>query len=294
MTHLTISDIGYHASQVNMLTAVSRRSHGLILFAGRSGSGKATAQRALADAIAAENGSVLDLYEVKRSQTSCQSGGVLHHLMRRSFDLLLMGDVREKSDGEIVQRLIETGHQVAGSVHAHLVQGIVPRLSGEQVGMSREFLALPNVIALLVYQALARKTCKHCSLSVDEILVGDASWDHCKNLVSILKERFTSNVSAVRFRRLGGCAKCLERGWTGTKVIAEMVKPDATWLSLIRDGDDQGACMHWRSQSDRRVDSPEVAGKTAFEQCLHLALNGVVDPRECLSFEDFENYTQLH
>lgn len=292
MTNFTISDIGYRSAQVDLLSAAARRAHGLILFAGVSGSGKTTAQRAIANAVAAENGSVFDVDEIRLPQ-GVGAKGVLGDLLRRSPNFVMAGDVRDRSVGDLVRQLVETGHKVSGSIFAHTLKGIMPRVTGESVGLTRQFLTAPHVLSLLVYQGLAKKTCSHCSLGVGEVSRGDASWDACKRIVAILEKRFKLDIRALRFRREGGCSNCQERGWVGVKVIAEMAVPDATWLALSRDGDDQAAYDHWRSQSDRRLDSPDVAGKTAFEQCVYFALKGIVDPRECLAFERFEHYSPL-
>lgn len=295
MTNVTISDIGYHATHVDMLAAAARRAHGLVVFAGVSGSRKTAAQRALAEASVADGGSVFYLDQsAKLPRDQGKPRDVIDWLLRCSPDVVVAGDVRDRSDGELLLRLIGTGHKVTGSVSAHTLKGIVPRLTGEQVGMSRQFLTSPGAISLLAYQALVKKTCVHCSVGVSEVLRDDESWDACKHIIASLEQRFKLDVQAARFRRIGGCSRCEKRGWTGVKLIAEMFVPDATWLEMSRHGDDQAAHGYWRSHSDRRLDSPVVAGKTAFEQCLFFALKGVVDLRECLAFEQFENYSPLH
>lgn len=177
-----------------------------------------------------------------------------------------------------------------GTVHANRVTGIIGRLTNDQIGMSRQVLTAPEMLSLLVYQALVPKVCPHCALGVKEVLAGDSSWDEAKEIVRLLNERFKVDVEKLRFRRPNGCAQCRHRGTSGLTVVAEMLEPDQDWLRLTRDGKDYEAIDLWQSLSDKRFDSPAMLGKTVFEHCLYKALQGMVDPRRCEEFGSFNRF----
>ncbi|MFX8031949.1 ATPase, T2SS/T4P/T4SS family, partial [Acinetobacter baumannii] len=89
-------------------------------------------------------------------------------------DAVFIGEIRDRASASAAQQIVETGHMSMGTVHAHLVSGIIPRLTNDQIGMSRQVLTAPNMLSLLVYQALGPKNCPHCSLGFREVLDGDS------------------------------------------------------------------------------------------------------------------------
>ncbi|MNT27545.1 hypothetical protein D3C72_1631820 [compost metagenome] len=51
-------------------------------------------------------------------------------------------------------------------------------------------------------------------------------------------------------------------------------------LELVYKGDDYGLISLWRSLSDKKYDSDNLAGKTALECAIYKASQGLIDPRE--------------
>src|SRR5690606_30875448 len=89
---------------------------------------------------------------IDRVGSAAKYSEVVAALMRADPDGVLMGEIRDPASAIAGQQIVVTGHMAAATVHAHLLSGIVPRLTDEEIGMSRQTVTNPNVLTLLVYQ----------------------------------------------------------------------------------------------------------------------------------------------
>lgn len=309
MPTMTFAQAGYEHDHITMWTNAQRRSRGLNLIAGVTGSGKSTSQKTFIETHPALDRSCFitiedpveypirgthqfsvqrDLADEEGSMRKYME--VVSAIMRMDPDAVFIGEIRDPASASTAQQIVETGHMSMGTVHTNRVTGIVGRLTNDKIGMSRQVLTAPEMLSLLVYQALVPKVCPHCALGVREVLAEDSSWDEAKDIVRLLNERFKVDVEKLRFKRPNGCSQCRYRGTRGLTVVAEMLEPDQDWLRLTRDGKDYEAIDLWLSLSDKRFDSPAMLGKTVFEHCLYKALQGMVDPRRCTEFGSFSRF----
>lgn len=174
-----------------------------------------------------------------------------------------------------------------GTVHAHLISNIVPRLSNDQIGLSRQALTGPQIINLLIYQALVSTLCKICAEPTEMAIARSAE---IVEIVQILKHKLQLPTDQLRWQRPGGCLACRGRGVQGKTIVAELFQPDRQWLMLVRDNDDYGALSYYRSLSDGDLLSNNMTGKTVFEHALWKALHGLIDVRCCEAFESLRRY----
>jgi general secretion pathway protein E len=207
--------------------------------------------------------------------------------MRGDPDGVMMGEIRDKLTAMFALQIAETGHLAMGTVHAHLISTIIPRLTNDQIGLSRQALTGPNILNLLVYQALVPKLCPHCADDTTTAMTADPD---IHDVVDILERRFRVPTRLLRWEHKGGCSRCDGRGTKGKTIVAEMLRPDRTWLRLVRQNDDDGAVMHFRSMSDHDFLSPDMTGKTVFEHTLWKALQGEIDVRNCEEFDSFSRF----
>jgi type II secretory ATPase GspE/PulE/Tfp pilus assembly ATPase PilB-like protein len=154
--------------------------------------------------------------------------------------------------------------------------------------MNREVLTAPNMLTLLVYQALVPKLCPQCAMTSEE---GAANTPDVSGVVKHI-DGLGLDRQNFKWRRMGGCEVCKNRGTVGLTVVAEMIMPDDEWLKLIRENRDTEAVAHYRSMSNRDLTSPNMDGKTAFEHTLYKALQGEVDARQCSRFDVWARYVK--
>jgi type II secretory ATPase GspE/PulE/Tfp pilus assembly ATPase PilB-like protein len=309
----SFNDAGYAPSHVRLWKLSGRAGKGMTIVAGVTGSGKSTtlviyietlpdlekkAVETVEDPIEyviapgrVHQGQVTrDLGD--QQETRRRYGVTMKSLMRGDIDAVLIGEVRDDITARFLLQVAETGHLGMCSLHAHLISNIVPRLTNEEVGLTRQELTSPQIINLLVYQALVPVLCPECSQTTEQALEADSGGE-VTEIVDLLGQRFGVPVDSFRWKRQGGCPSCNGRGTRGRTIVAEMWMPDRIWLQHVREGNDYAALMHYRSFSDRDFFSENMNGKTVFEHAFHKALNGEIDVRNCEEFEAFERYEFL-
>jgi general secretion pathway protein E len=305
---LTYEQLGYSESHIELWEEATATPSGAVFIAGVTGSGKSTTLKSFIelnpDLASTRVFTVEDPVEYpirgahqiplqrelgNEADSSKAYNMAVGSLMRADPDVIALGEIRDKDSANAMQQFAETGHLALGTVHAHLLSGIVPRLTNVKLGMTRDVLTAPNMITLLVYQALVAKLCPSCCHNTVE--------ETKSRVVSRISEKFKKlgiNTEHFKWKRIGGCEHCDSRGTVGLTVVAEMHMPDEDWLSAIRLGNDIDALNCYLSKSDGRLDSPDMTGKTVFEHALFKALNGVVDPRSCLRFGGIEQFIARH
>jgi type II secretory ATPase GspE/PulE/Tfp pilus assembly ATPase PilB-like protein len=300
---------GYAPSHLQLLKQAARAGKGLVLLSGVTSSGKSTSLKSFIETLPGLGQKAIYTvedpieYEIEgahqievlrdlanEDETRRRYAEVMRALMRSDPDGVMLGEIRDKLTALFALQIAETGHLAMGTVHAHLVSNIIPRLTNDQIGVSRQALTGPNIINLLVYQALVPKLCARCSWSTQDALSHDGD---AREIEEILRRRFRLPTSRLRWVRPGGCLACHGRGTQGKTIVAEMLQPDRIWLRHVRENDDDAALQHYRSFSDSDLAGPDMTGKTVFEHALHKALGGEIDVRNCEEFDGFERFEIL-
>lgn len=302
----SLTDAGYAPSHLALWRRAARVSKGMIIVSGVTGSGKSTSVKvfletmpglhrkainSVEDPIEYEIGGVHQT-EVLRDLASDEESArryaaAFKALLRADPDGVFVGEIRDRITANFVLQMAETGHLVISTLHAHLLTNMVPRLTNEMIGLSRQALSGPNIINLLVYQALVPLVCSRCAMRTDEAAQVDVD---TSEVIRLLRDKFRLDTTPMRFKREGGCEHCRGRGTQGKTIVAEMWQPDRQWLIHVREADDHGALTYFRSHADGSLTSPDMTGKSVFEHTLYKASLGLVDPRSCEEFESFERF----
>jgi len=303
---ITFEKAGYARSQLRLLREAARSGKGIVLIAGVTSSGKSTSLKCLIETL--PNLQAKSIYTVEDpieyeiagahqievlrdladdELTTSRYADAMRALMRGDPDGVMMGEIRDRLTALFALQIAETGHLAMGTVHAHLISTIIPRLTNDQIGLSRQALTGPNILNLLVYQALVPRLCPHCAETTPVAASRDAD---VREIVDVLAQRFRVPTHRLRWEHPGGCVHCNGRGTKGKTIVAEMLRPDRTWLRQVRDNDDDAAVMHYRAASDGDFLSPDMTGKTVFEHALWKALQGEIDVRNCEEFDAFSRF----
>lgn len=302
---LSFEELGYEQTQQDLWRMAMNTPSGAVLIAGVTGSGKSTTQKTFIELN--PNAPFSAIYTVEDpveypikhthqiplqrdlgnpTESARMYAETIAALVRADPDIVMLGEIRDRYSASAAQQMTETGHMALGTVHAHLLSGIVPRLVNPEIGMNREVLTAPNMLTLLVYQALVPRLCTHCAHETEEAeeLFPDVAEvaHHIRSL--------GLDASSFRWKRLGGCDHCGKRGTVGQTVVAEMLMPDEDWLRPIRESRDADAVEVYRSRSDRDLTSSNMDGKTVFEHTLLKAYRGHVDARQCSRFDNFNRF----
>jgi len=300
---------GYAPSHLRLLRLAGRAGKGIVLLSGVTSSGKSTSLKSFIETLPGLASKAIYTvedpieYEIAGAhqievlrdianddETRRRYAEVMRALMRSDPDGVMLGEIRDKLTALFALQIAETGHLAMGTVHAHLISNIIPRLTNDQIGVSRQALTGPNILNLLVYQALVPKLCRCCALPTSIALQVDPD---VREIEEVMRRRFGLPTARLRWTRPEGCAACQGRGTFGKTIVAEMLQPDRIWLRHVRNNDDDAALQHFRSTSNRQFDSADMTGKTVFEHALYKALQGEIDVRNCEEFDGFERFEIL-
>lgn len=227
----TLERLGYRKEHVALIREEVKKSHGMFLVTGPTGSGKSTTLFAILSQLNAEGVNISTLEDpveyyvegVNQSQIRPEIGYTfatgLRALLRQDPNVIMVGEIRDKETGELGIHASLTGHLVFSTLHTNDVYGVVPRL----IDMGVEPFLLAATLNLAIAQRLARKICTHCKepQAVDPQTMEKLMAE----LQKIPKKYFadeTLPTAPVTFYHGKGCPRCGDTGYAGRISIAEI------------------------------------------------------------------------
>jgi len=297
----SLAELGYLPSQVAALERARDRSGGAIVLAGVVGSGKSTSIATLMRGIPATR-KIITLEDpveygignalqntVGRALDAVSSPAFdakLKTIKRSAMNDLLIGEVRDHDTGRAFMDLAGSGVSVYTTTHTGSACMIPERLASDFIGISRDFLATPGVLKLLVYQALLPRLCAACALPFDRLPrhEGEAPWG---DWAMTFARAHGLEAAALRGRNPDGCPACRRahlpqlHGLDGRTVVAEMIEPDGDerFLHLVRRRDNIGLLRHVRARPRGAPGDADMAGKGVIDCAVYKASRGLIDPR---------------
>lgn len=308
----SFKDLGYLPSQIQMINRARLSEGGAVTLAGVVGSGKSTTLAAMMrmipdyrKVITLEDPVEYIIPNAIQNTVTRRLGAngadnafdaKLKTIKRSAMQDLMIGEIRDMETGRAFMDLASSGTNLYTTTHTGSAIQIPDRLASDVIGVSREFLATPGVLKLLVYQALLPKLCS-CALPF-EALVKEGGADH-EGVVQapaywreygerISKLYGFDALATLKIRNADGCPKCRRQnlpelnGFNDRTVVAEMLEPgvDEYALNCVRRADNVNFRRHFLEQRATEYTDPDMTGKTAMECAVYKAFVGDVDPRD--------------
>ena len=219
-------DFGYSADTISKIDKLMNFEEGCLLFAGPTGSGKSTAVRLVIRRGQRPGQNVVsfeDQIEERMDNVIQTEGDPIAGLTLESYiaggalrgdpDVVFIGEVRTPED---TRRCIDAGnlgHLVLTTMHANDSFMTLDRLLQRGVPAEQIFSNVRGIVA----QRLARRLCPHCKQP--------QTLDHetATALSALRKLEFKPGDTIYR-RNPQGCAQCLNRGYLGRIVFAEVLE----------------------------------------------------------------------
>jgi len=228
---IELSSLGLAKKNEAVMSKLIRKSHGIILVTGPTGSGKTTTLYACLTSINSVDKNILTVedpieYEIggigqmqvnPKIDFTFASG--LRSILRQDPDVIMVGEIRDLETVTIAIQASLTGHLVFSTLHTNDAPGAVTRLLDMGV---EPFLISSSVLAIMA-QRLVRTVCPSCRVPVE------LREDEAKEL-GLSKQAAGSQVFQARE---GGCPECQFGGYRGRTGIHEMLMIDDTIRSLI-------------------------------------------------------------
>jgi len=168
----TTDRLGLNERELFNVHNAMRNRHGLILVAGPTGSGKTTTLYALTSledlkqrvAVSIEDPVEFDLPGVRQLEVD-ETHGItmeqgLRTLLRVDPDVLVVGEIRDKTSACIVARAALTGRLALASVHGRDAAGAIEALHY----LSVPYYILGGALRLVIAQNLVRRLCHDCAI----------------------------------------------------------------------------------------------------------------------------------
>ncbi|RYZ36482.1 MAG: type II secretion system protein GspE [Myxococcaceae bacterium] len=233
-TLLDLAEIGMSQQVLSSMQSVIKRSHGIVLVTGPTGSGKTTT---LYGALSKINTSDLNILTVE-DPVEYQLKGIgqmaiapkigltfaqgLRSFLRQDPDVIMVGEIRDKETAEIAIQASLTGHLVLSTVHTNDAAGAVTRLVDMGV---QPFLVASSLTGILA-QRLVRRVCPDCRAPYTPT---DADLKELGFTFKSFKERFNTD----RIYKAVGCPSCNRNGYRGRSGIYEFLFVDDDVRQLV-------------------------------------------------------------
>lgn len=240
----TLEDLGIRGKTLEWVLENIKKTHGIFLITGPTGSGKSTTLYSILSMINTMAVNIVTLEDpveyfiegINQSQINAEIGltfaAGLRSILRQDPNVIMVGEVRDKETAELAVHAALTGHLVFSTLHTNNAIGAMPRL----IDMEIEPFLLTASVNLVVAQRLVRKICQNCRREqpVPESVVAQLK----SELVGVPDVYYeTIEKDKIQFYKGEGCEKCERTGYRGRLGIYEALSivPEIQDLILAKE-----------------------------------------------------------
>jgi type IV-A pilus assembly ATPase PilB len=227
---LKLPDLGLNPVHLKAYDAIIRKSYGIVLITGPTGSGKTTTLYASLNQINDVGKNIITIEDpveyrlamIRQIQVNPKveltfaSG--LRSILRQDPDIIMVGEIRDEETARIAIQAALTGHLVFSTVHTNDSIGAVTRL----VDMGIEPFLVSSAAVGFVAQRLVRVLCKECK----------APYHPTKEELKILALG-EGEPRALEIYAPVGCPACRKSGFKGRLAIYEVFTLDEETRAMI-------------------------------------------------------------
>lgn len=215
-----LDSLGFSKETLKVFNDLIKKTHGIILVTGPTGSGKTTTLYSVLTRLNTADVNILtvedpieyQLHGVGQMQVKPKIdltfAAGLRSILRQDPDIIMVGEIRDLETAEIAIQAALTGHRVFSTIHTNDAASGITRLLDMGV---EPFLIASSVNAFLA-QRLVRTICPHCKQSYkpDPVVLKDLG----------IKP---SQLQGKKLYRGKGCDKCINTGYLGRTGIYELL-----------------------------------------------------------------------
>ncbi len=240
-TILDLPEIGMAPADMALMDQVIRRSHGIVLVTGPTGSGKTTTLYAALSRINTPDLNILTVedpveYQIRgigqmaiNPKIGLTFAAGLRSFLRQDPDVILVGEIRDRETAEIAIQASLTGHLVFSTVHTNDAASAVTRL----VDMGVEPFLVASSLTAVMAQRLVRRLCPECR---------EAYHPTTEELKEVgLTPEAVARAGNPTIYRAKGCDACGGNGYRGRTGIYEMLMVDDDIRQLALKNVDSGS-----------------------------------------------------
>ncbi|MEO1996371.1 MAG: ATPase, T2SS/T4P/T4SS family, partial [Planctomycetaceae bacterium] len=223
---ISLDAIEFPAAMRNAWDRLIRRSHGMVLVTGPTGSGKTTTLYSSLVEVRSPGRKIITVEEpieynlsgISQIQVQNQIGlsfaAGLRSILRHDPDVVLIGEIRDAETAVSAVQASLTGHLVLSTLHTNDAASAFTRL----VDMGIEPYLVASTIEGVLAQRLVRRLCADCR-------------EMYEPQVDELPEEMRYE-TGMRLYRAVGCRACHQTGYSGRVAMFELLAADRTMRDL--------------------------------------------------------------
>lgn len=244
----TLENLGFDSDLSDYISQNLRKTSGIILLVGSSGSGKTTTLYAMLRKIDILKRNVICVEEpveyhlpfINQIQVNTNSkytfDKALHHIARQDPDVIAIGEILDDVTAKLAIRSSATGHLILSTFSASSSVSAISRLN--DFGVDKNLLA--DGLLTIVSQKLLRKLCDECKEEL--IIPKDELLKHFGDLHEIILSLPNDNI---KIYKENGCKHCRESGYIGRTAVVELLHVDEQVRDMIEYGNSATEIEHY-------------------------------------------------
>jgi type IV pilus assembly protein PilB len=224
----TLENLGVRANTLDWVKDNIKKTHGIFLITGPTGSGKSTTLYAILSLLNTTAVNIITLEDpveyfiqgVNQSQINPDIGltfaSGLRSILRQDPNIVMVGEIRDEETVELAVHAALTGHLVFSTLHTNNAVGAIPRM----INMGIEPFLLEAAVNLVLAQRLVRKICEHCKVEAE---LAPAARTELERELEGVPEAYLSglDIKLLKIFKGKGCDKCGHTGYKGRLGIYE-------------------------------------------------------------------------
>jgi type IV pilus assembly protein PilB len=223
----SLVDLGMNEVDLQKVTNGFKKSFGMVLSTGPTGSGKTTSIYSILKIVNSREKNITTIEDpveyrmrgVNQIQTNPKANltfaSGLRSILRQDPNIIFVGEIRDTETANIAVNAALTGHLVLSTLHTNDAATSLPRL----IDMEVEPFLVASTVNVIIAQRLVRKICEMCKTSTevtkDEMLM---------NLQPEFFAKHFGDKEEIRIYKGQGCNVCHHTGYSGRVGVFEVLE----------------------------------------------------------------------
>jgi type IV pilus assembly protein PilB len=274
---LSLAELGMLEDTAKIVQENIKKSYGMLLVCGPTGSGKTTTLYAILNMLNRPEVNIVTIedpieYNIKyinQVQINPVAGitfaSGLRSILRQDPNIIMVGEIRDQETAEIAVNAALTGHLLLSSLHTNDAPTAVPRL----IDMKIPPFLVAAVLNLVIAQRLVRRICLNCIESYTP------TPEFVESIESQMRELKVPEIQVPKTLYRGkGCKVCNNTGYRGRMGIYEAFEVNEEIRKIITSSDFSNDILFMAARKSGMI--------TMFEDGLRKAALGMTTVEEVL------------
>ncbi|MCF8715537.1 type II/IV secretion system protein [Joostella atrarenae] len=268
-SNISLDQLGMSKEEKKIYLEGVKKSNGIVLISGPTGSGKTTTLYATLKYLNDSKRNILTVEDpieytlqgINQVQLKEDIGltfsAALRSFLRQDPDIIMLGEIRDAETAQMAIRASLTGHLVLSTIHTNSAMGTLTRL----MDMGVPSFYISETLNISVAQRLIRLLCNSCK--VKESLSEDS-----------LPQGYTPPFILETHYKAVGCPDCYYTGYKGRTAIYEFIQVTKEVINMVTNGTTEGVSKDFHKNSlSTKAFKIFSQGNTSLEEIYSLLIN---------------------